>query len=114
MTLSFGLACLLATATVFFRDVSHLVNVILLPIFFMTPVFYSLSAFPKQPPEWAIFVLRYGNPITPYIEAIRATALDGSVPGPGMLAYCAVVGPACALIGIKVLRRFDDRVAVEL
>ena len=37
--LCFGLACILATANVFFRDVSHLINVILLPLFFMTPVF---------------------------------------------------------------------------
>jgi ABC-2 type transport system permease protein len=81
MTLCFGIACLLATANVFFRDVSHLVNVILLPLFFMTPVFYSLDNFPRQPPEWVIMLLRYGNPVTPYIEAIRATAIEAPCPG---------------------------------
>lgn len=112
--LCFGLACLLATANVFFRDVSHLVNVILLPLFFMTPVFYSLDNFPRQPPAWVIDVLRYGNPITPYIEAIRATALEGSVPGIPLLLYCVVAGPAVAVIGVWVLRRHDDKFAVEL
>lgn len=114
MTLCFGMACILATVTVFFRDVSHLVNVILLPLFFMTPVFYSLESFPKQPPAWVIDVLRYGNPITPYIESIRATALEGAVPGFTLIAYCVIVGPAMALIGIWVLRRNDEKIAVEL
>ena len=112
--LCFGIACILATLNVFFRDISHLVNVILLPLFFMTPVFYSLSAFPRQPPEWVIMLLRYGNPITPYIEAIRATALYGEVPGPTLLVYCVVVAPAMAIFGVWILRRNDDKLAVEL
>ena len=113
-TVCFGLACILATANVFFRDISHLVSVILLPLFFMTPVFYSLDNFPRQPPEWVITVLRYGNPVTPYIESIRATALQGAVPGWPLLAYCAVVGPALSLLGIWFLRRQDEKLAVEL
>jgi len=48
------------------------------------------------------------------IESIRAVSLDGSVPGIGMLAYCLVVGPAAALFGVWLLRRFDERIAVEL
>ena len=114
MTLCFGIACLLATANVFFRDVSHLVNVILLPLFFMTPIFYGLDNFPRQPPEWVITLLRYGNPVTPYIEAIRATAIEGTVPGASLMLYCVVVGPAVALIGVWVLRRQDDKFAVAL
>ena len=110
----FGLACILSTLNVFFRDVSHLVTVVLLPLFFLTPVFYSLDQFPKQPPAWAVDVLRYGNPVTPYIEAIRVTALDGSLPPLTIIAYCVLVAPALALFGIWLLRRFDDKLAVEL
>ena len=112
--LCFGIACFLATANVFFRDVSHLVNVIMLPLFFMTPVFYSLDNFPRQPPMWVIDILRYGNPVTPFIEAIRATALQGSVPGFTLFAYCVVVPPIVAVAGVLLVRRYDDRLAVEL
>jgi len=112
--LCFGMACILATLNVFFRDVSHLVNVILLPLFFLTPVFYSLDNFPRQPPEWVIMILRYGNPVTPYIESIRATSLQGEVPGWSLLIYCALVAPLMALVGIWFLRRKDDQFAVEL
>ena len=114
MSLAFGLACLLAVANVFFRDVAHLVSVVLLPLFFLTPVFYSLSAFPVTPPDWVIMVMRYGNPITPYLETIRALALEGFLPGWPLLVYCVVVGPTLSLLGIWVLRRKDDQIAVEL
>jgi len=114
ITLCFGLATLLGVANVFFRDVAHLVGVALLPLFFLTPIFYSLSAFPVTPPDWVITVMRYGNPLTPYIETIRALALEGVIPGWPLLAYCAVVGPALALLGIAVLRRKDDQMAIEL
>ena len=69
---------------------------------------------PRQPPEWVILLLRYGNPITPYVEAIRATALYGEVPGPTLLVYCVVVAPAMAIFGVWILRRNDAKLAVEM
>jgi ABC-2 type transport system permease protein len=114
LCMCFGIACILATANVFFRDISHLVSVILLPLFFMTPIFYSLNNFPRQPPPWVIDLLRYGNPVTPYIESIRATAIEGVVPGLPLLLYCVIVGPGLAVIGVWFLRRKDDKFAVEL
>ena len=113
-TLLFGLSTLLAVANVFFRDISHLVSVVLLPLFFLTPVFYSLDAFPVTPPDWVITVMRYGNPVTPYLETIRACGLQGEVPGWSLLAYCVLVGPVLSLLGIWVLRRKDDQMAIEL
>jgi ABC-2 type transport system permease protein len=110
----FGIACVLSTVNVFFRDTSHLISVILLPLFFMTPVFYSLDQFPRQPPEWAITILRYGNPVTPYMESIRATALDGTLPPLATIIYCVALAPILSLFGIWLLRRYDDRLAVEL
>ena len=112
--LCFGLACILATLNVFYRDISHLITVVTLPLFFMTPVFYSLNDFPRQPPYWVISLLRYGNPVTPYIESIRALALQGVVPGVTLVVYCIVVAPAVAIFGVWLLRRNDDKLAVEV
>jgi lipopolysaccharide transport system permease protein len=114
MTMVFGLACLLAVATVFFRDVAHLVGVALLPMFFLTPVFYSLDAFPVQPPDWVVTLMRYGNPVTPYLESLRAVGMQGQVPGWPLIVYCLGIGPLLALLGVWVLRRKDDQLVVEL
>jgi lipopolysaccharide transport system permease protein len=113
--LALGLAMLLATANVFFRDVEHFVGILFLPWFFLTPVFYSLEQLPGAADHPIVVqLLRYGNPVTPYVEGVRATILEGVVPGPGELAYVFLVGPLLALVGLWVLQHFDDRLAVEL
>lgn len=115
LCLTLGLAWLLATANVFFRDVEHLVGVLFLPWFFLTPVFYSLEQVPGAADhEWLISLLRYANPVTPYVESIRAAILEGVVPDPALLVYVFTVGPALALVGLRVVQRYEDRFAVEL
>ena len=113
--LTLGLSFLLATAHVFFRDVEHLVGVLLLPLFFLTPVFYGLEQLPGATEHpFLVDLLRYGNPVTPYVEGIRAAIFQGVTPSMKVLAYIFVVGPGAAALGLFVLRRYDDRLAVEL
>jgi lipopolysaccharide transport system permease protein len=113
--LALGFSWITATANVFFRDVEHLLAVLFLPWFFLTPVLYSLDLLPAavQHP-WLIDLLRYGNPVTPYVEGLRAVVLEGTVPGAPLFAYVFLVGPALALVGLSVVQRFEDRLAIEL
>jgi lipopolysaccharide transport system permease protein len=113
--LSLGFAWLLSVANVFFRDVGHLLAVIFLPWFFLTPILYSLDQLPAAADhKWLIDLLRYGNPVTPYVEGIRAVTLEAAVPGASLLVYIFAVGPALAVIGLRVLQRYEDQLAVEL
>jgi lipopolysaccharide transport system permease protein len=113
--LTVGLALLLATANVFFRDVEHFIGVLFLPWFFLTPVFYSLESLPGAASHPILIdLLRYGNPVTPYVEALRGVLVHGVVPGPATLVYVFVAGPALLLIGMKVLQRYEDRFALAL
>jgi ABC-type polysaccharide/polyol phosphate export permease len=110
-----GITWLLATVNVFFRDVEHVVSAILLPWFFLTPVLYSLEQLPGAADRpWLIDLLRYGNPVTPYVESIRGVLLQGVVVGPGMLAYVLLAGPVAFVIGLAVIQKFEDGFAVEL
>ena len=113
--LALGFAWLFSIANVFFRDVEHLLGVLFLPWFFLTPVLYALELLPaalRHP--WLIDLVRWGNPVTPYVEGFRATVLQATVPGASLLVYIFVVGPALALLGLWVVQRFEDRLAVEL
>jgi ABC-2 type transport system permease protein len=110
-----GLAWILSVANVFYRDIEHLFGVIFLPWFFLTPVLYGLETFPAAGSHrWLILVLRYGNPVTPYVEAVRAVVLQATVPGASLLVYVFVVGPLVGLLGLWVVQRFEDRIAIEL
>jgi len=113
--LTLGFAWLLSVANVFFRDVEHLLGVLFLPWFFLTPVLYGLEQLPAaQEHTWVIDILRYGNPVTPYVEGVRGVILQATVPGPSLLVYIFVVGPAVALLGLWVIQRYEDRLAIEL
>jgi len=113
--LALGVAWLFATANVFYRDVEHFLNVLFLPWFFLTPVFYRLENLPGAAEhETVVNIMRYLNPVTPYVEGIRATLLDGVVPGVGALIYMALVGPALLVLGLWVVQRYEDRFAVVL
>jgi lipopolysaccharide transport system permease protein len=113
LTLGFG--WMLSVANVFFRDIEHLLAVVFLPWFFLTPVFYGLEQLPgASSHKWLIDLLRYGNPVTPYVEGLRAVILQATVPGASLLVYMFVVGPALALVGLWVVQRYEDRLAIEL
>jgi len=113
--LTLGFAWILSVANVFFRDIEHLLGVLFLPWFFLTPVLYGLEQLPAAASHrWLIHLLRYGNPVTPYVESVRAVLLQAKVPGTSLLVYVFVVGPALALFGLWVVQRYEDRLAVEL
>jgi lipopolysaccharide transport system permease protein len=115
LMLTLGLAWALATLNVFYRDIEHLLTVLFLPWFFLTPVFYSLESIPAAADTQSVVtILRYANPVTPYVEGIRGVLWNGVIVGPAELIYMAVVGPAVAAFGLWVLRRYEDRLAVEL
>lgn len=113
--LTIGITWILAVANVFFRDVEHVVAAILLPWFFLTPIFYALEQLPGAAGhEYLIKLLRFGNPVTPYVETIRAVLLQGTLPGAASLVYVFVVGPAVFVLGLWVFQLYDDEIAVEL
>jgi lipopolysaccharide transport system permease protein len=115
MLLACGISLLFATANVYYRDVSHLVGVIFLPWYFLTPVLYSFSALPGAVHHQALVTaLRYGNPVAPYVEVIRGVVLDGTFPSLIEAIYVVVVGPAVFALGLWVFQRREDTFAMEL
>lgn len=111
-----GLALAVASANVLFRDVEHLVGALLLPWFFLTPIIYSLEKLPGGLDRHHALkeLLRWGNPVTPPIEALRAPLYEGRLPRVADVAYLAVAAAVALGLGALVFRRVDDRIAVEL
>jgi lipopolysaccharide transport system permease protein len=115
LLLTLGMAWALAALNVFYRDIEHFLTIIVMPWFFLTPVLYKYELLPGTASRpWLTHILRYANPITPYIEGIRAALFEGVVVGPGELVYMAIVGPVFAVVGAGLLYRWEDRFAVDL
>ena len=110
-----GLAIVLAALSALYRDVEHLLLTVLLPWFFLTPVFYDLGTLPGVRDHHALMeLLRWGNFATPFLEAIRGPLFYGRYPGGGEIVYVVVAAAVSLLLGAFVFRRLDDQLAVEL
>jgi lipopolysaccharide transport system permease protein len=104
-----GPAYLLAALQVSARDTGHLLGVLLVPIFYATPVFYAASAVPDR------YRVLYGlNPINRLIDAYRDVLLDGRWPDMAALVVMAVLSAAAIVVGRRVFVRSVHRFAEEL
>jgi homopolymeric O-antigen transport system permease protein len=110
-----GLAIIVASLNVRFRDVEHLLAAVFLPWFFLTPIFYSFDQLPGlEGNRWIVDVLHYGNFLAPVVTAIRDPLFFGRLPTAADVLYTfGAAGAALALSAI-VFRRVDDQLAAEL
>ena len=72
---TFGIALALAVGTVYFRDISHFVRVILSCFFYLIPIVYPLSVVPEK---YVIFFQI--NPFTHFINLFRELIIYGTMP----------------------------------
>jgi lipopolysaccharide transport system permease protein len=101
--LASAFAIIFSAASLFFRDVKYIVEVLLTFAIFFTPVFYESSLFGK----WAPLLLT--NPVSPLLEGISATVILHQSPSLPWLAYSFVftgVLFALALVMFKKLEPF--------
>jgi ABC-type polysaccharide/polyol phosphate export permease len=115
VALTAGLSVMVATLNVVLRDVEHLLGALLLPWFFLTPILYSFDQIPdfdRHPT--VVEALRWGNPVTPGIEALRAPLWDGELPALADVVYLTVAAGVALVLGAWTFNRLDDRLAVEL
>lgn len=110
-----GVALAVASLNALYRDVEHVLQALLLPWFFLTPVLYSLDQLPgvDDHPELA-FLLHWGNFLTPPIEALRSALFFGELPAAADALYTVAAAAGALALGAVVFTRADDRIAVEV
>jgi len=110
-----GFALAVSSLNALYRDVEHVLQALLLPWFFLTPILYSLDQLPGVDDYPALeFLLHWANFLTPPIEAMRAVVFFGDAPAAGDVAYTAAAAVAALAVGALVFSRSDDRIAVEV
>jgi lipopolysaccharide transport system permease protein len=109
-----GLALVVASLNVLFRDIEFLVSALLLPLFFLTPVLYPLSDPQIARRDWVVDLIHWGNPLSPVIEALREPLFYGDLPALGDTVYTVVAAVVALALGAFVFNRVDDQIAVEV
>jgi ABC-type polysaccharide/polyol phosphate export permease len=100
-----GFAYLLAALNVFFRDIEHILGIVLLAWYFLTPILFPIAILANRPTE---LQLMYLNPMTAVIVGYQRAVLVGLSPAGGPLAYSAAVALAIFVGGFAYFRRVKD------
>lgn len=110
-----GLALIAAVLHAHFRDVQPVLTATLLPLFFISGVLFQLQSLPGlQAHRWAESLLRWANPIAPFIEASRSVLYSAHTPGLAIALYVLIAATLAAAGGIAIFRHFEGELAVVL
>ncbi|MGH9581836.1 MAG: ABC transporter permease [Bryobacteraceae bacterium] len=103
-----GASFFFATANVYYRDITHIVQVVLNVWFYLTPIIYAESAFPAAY-RW-VFKL---NPVVYVLHGFRlsiygANGQAGLLPAMPSIIASFVCGFASLIIGFWIFRKYQD------
>jgi len=105
LVLGLGFAYTLAALNVYFRDVEHILSVLLLAWYFLTPVLFPVAILADRPRELALLYL---NPMTGVIVGWQRALLDGQPPQWDALAYTVAFAVLLFTAGFAYFRRAKD------
>lgn len=97
--LALGLAWIFSALGVYLRDLSQVIGVLVSALLFVTPIFYPISAVPLRFQTYLKL-----NPLTYYVEAVRATLVWGKLPDSGGLALALAAAAIVCAIGFVWFR----------
>jgi len=100
-TLGFGFFC--AAVNVFFRDVAHIVQIVLAGWFYCSPIIYSMDYIPQK----YYFFFRL-NPMVYILNGFRLSIYHGMLPTVQSAAMSLACGLVFLVLGYLVFRRYQD------
>jgi ABC-type polysaccharide/polyol phosphate export permease len=63
---------------------------------------------------WLGDLLKWGNPVAPFVDSVREILYSGAAPSAGELAYLVGVGLGALALGLVLFRRLERDLAVIL
>ncbi len=113
LALSLGLSLIAGSANVFFRDTEHVLSVVMLAWFFMSPVIYEPNMITEAFPAWVQWLF-FANPMSGLLTAYRQTLLSHDPVGLEYIALSFAVCWAVLGVGLLVFRGAEPRFGDEL
>jgi ABC-2 type transport system permease protein len=104
-----GITFILSAITVYIRDLQHIIGVVLMAMFYATPIVYSLD----MAPESFKFLLLL-NPMTSIINGYRDILFYKQLPNMTYLAIIFVVSILLIYLGLMIFKKLQKNFAEEL
>jgi len=120
-----GVALVLSTLNVFYRDTAVIMEVVMQAWFFLTPIFYPAELLPEWKTLWGVALpvrrLTYIlNPMASIIASYRTVLYgftNGSPPAPPALDFFSrtiVTSLICLIVGYAIFTRYAHRFGEEV
>lgn len=104
-----ALGILLSALYVYMRDLEHIVSVLMLAWFYLTPVVFGLDIFPEEVAARLLY-----NPMTQYVVAYRNVLLYGCAPDPTGFLTVTLASVVLFILSVYIFGRLQKSFAEEL
>lgn len=106
---SFGVGLTVSVTTVFFRDLQHVVMIMLQGLFYLTPILYNKSLLVGKI-SWLIYI----NPVAPFIELFRAPLNNAALPSVSTIISATILAFLSLFIGLIIFLRNQNKIVFRL
>ena len=104
-----GIAFIVSSITVYFRDLEHIIGVVLMAAFYGTPIVYKLEQLPPN-----LQVVMKLNPMTHLINAYRDIFYYQQMPNIKVLGILLAIAIGLTVIGYFIFKKLQKGFAEEL
>lgn len=104
-----GLGLIMSIATVFFRDLQHVILIAMQGLFFLTPILYKHDALAGKV-AWLVGM----NPVTPFIALFRAPLIEAALPSGSILLQTVAISSSAMAIGLFVFLGKEKKIVFRL
>lgn len=101
---SLGIGLILTSYAVFFRDISHLFQILLMIWTYLTPIFYPITILPGNIVKYILY-----NPMFCYITFARDLILKGEFSDFKIIYLCFIYSIISMLLGIYVFKKNENK-----
>ena len=105
----YGIVLLQSILVVYFRDMAHVVPILIQTLFYLTPILYPLSVIPEQ-----YAYLMDLNPMYHFVELFHKPIYDGEFPGGATIVAAAILAFGSLFIGMSIFNSFSDKVIFRM
>lgn len=106
---SFGLALVFSVSAVYFRDLQHIIGIVMQALVFLSPVYYKPEALAGK-----VKSLIEANPLTLFIELFRAPIDQGTFPATAVVLQATLYACLSLMIGLWFFGKHEHRVAFRM
>jgi ABC-type polysaccharide/polyol phosphate export permease len=106
---AFGIGLIMSIATVFFRDLQHVILIVMQGLFFLTPILYRHDALAGKI-GWLVAL----NPVVPFIELFREPLYHAVLPSTDVMMQALIISCSAMVCGLCVFRSQEKKIVFRL